>query len=284
MAESGILYVVATPIGNLGDISPRAIQTLAAVPLVAAEDTRHTGRLLSHHGVRAEMVSLHEHNEEARLVSLITHLQQGLDLALVSDAGTPLVNDPGYRLVCAAHEAGLPVRTVPGPSSIIAALSISGQPTDRFCFEGFPPAKPTARRKWLEALRQETRTLVLLESSHRVLACVRDLAATFGGERSATVARELSKSFETVRRAPLADLAAWLEGDPMQCKGEFVIVVAGAVAAGANDAVRLEQDNLLQVLLAELPASRAAAVAARLSGQPRRQLYARALALSGGDQ
>lgn len=269
MAESGILYVVATPIGNLGDISPRAIQTLAAVPLVAAEDTRHTGRLLSHHGVRAEMVSLHEHNEKARLVSLITHLQQGLDLALVSDAGTPLVNDPGYRLVCAAHEAGLPVRTVPGPSSIIAALSISGQPTDRFCFEGFPPAKPTARRKWLEALRQETRTLVLLESSHRVLACVRDLAATFGGERSATVARELSKSFETVRRAPLADLAAWL---------------AGAVAAGANDAVRLEQDDLLQVLLAELPASRAAAVAARLSGQPRRQLYARALALSGGDQ
>lgn len=280
MAESGTLYVVATPIGNLGDISSRALQVLQQATLVAAEDTRHTQRLLGHHGISASLISVHEHNEQARVEGLLERLRDGASIALVSDAGTPLVSDPGYRLVDAVHAAGLPVRAVPGPSSIIAALSVAGQASDRFCFEGFPPARQAARRRWLEPLAAEPRTLILLESSHRVLACVADLAEIFGGDRSATLSRELSKAFETVRRAPLHDLLDWLSAEPLQRKGEFVLVIAGSPQPAETGCLNLQQDELLRLLLAELPASRAAALAARLTGEPKRALYARALALA----
>nr|WP_282571358.1 16S rRNA (cytidine(1402)-2'-O)-methyltransferase [Methylonatrum kenyense] len=276
------MYVVATPIGNLGDISARALDVLQQVTLVAAEDTRHTKRLLAHFGVSATLLSLHEHNEQARVGGLVERLQDGASIALVSDAGTPLVSDPGYRLVSAAHAAGLPVRTVPGPSSIIAALSVAGQACDRFCFEGFPPSRTAARRRWLEALAAEPRTLVLLESSHRIMDCVADLADLFGAERSATLTRELSKTFETVRRGTLGELLDWLSADPQQRKGEFVLVVAGAPGPAESSGLAVQCDDLLQALLAELPASRAAALAARLTGEPKRTLYARAVELAKG--
>ena len=283
MAESGTLYVVATPIGNLGDIGARALELLQQVTLVAAEDTRHSKRLLDHYGISATLLSLHEHNEQARVDSLLTRLQDGASIALISDAGTPLISDPGYRLVSAVHAAGLPVRAVPGPSSLIAALSVAGQPSDRFCFEGFPPSRRSARRRWLETLVGEPRTLILLESSHRILDCVADLVDVFGAERSATVTRELSKTFETVRRDTLGALLGWLEADPMQRKGEFVLVLAGAPEPAEGSHLTVRKEELLEALLAELPASRAAAVAARLTGQPRRQLFARALELTDPD-
>ena len=263
------LYVVATPIGNLQDISLRAIEILRAVDKVAAEDTRHTGRLLKHHGIRADLVSLHEHNEERRVPDLLALMQQGGTLALVSDAGTPLLSDPGYRLVSAAADAGIGIFTVPGASAITAAVSISGLPCDRFCFEGFVPAKPAARRAWIADRSTATATLVLFESAHRVRDCLADLAEAFGTSRRAALCRELTKQFETVLRGTLSELIERLESDPEQRKGEFVIVIEGAAESGSA----LDGVKLAQALVEELSPAQAARVAARVSGHPRREIY-----------
>lgn len=275
---AGTLYIVATPIGNLEDISQRAVHLLNQVDLIAAEDTRHTGKLLRHLGVQKPLISVHEHNEEQQLARLIATLSKGGSVALVSDAGTPLVSDPGFRLVRAVHDAGIRVSPIPGPSSMIAALSVAGLPTDRFTFEGFPPAKDGARLKAFEALKTESRTLVFFESPHRVLRTVEDMAAVFGADRDAAVARELTKTFETVRRGPLGELLEWMRADPDQQRGEFVLMVAGHRADDADED-SADAERVLRVLLGDLPVRRAAAVAAELTGLSRNRLYELALKL-----
>jgi 16S rRNA (cytidine1402-2'-O)-methyltransferase len=277
--SSGTLFVVATPIGNLGDLSARAREVLAQADVIAAEDTRRTGQLLSAIGVGTRTISLHEHNETGRIPELLGRLEAGEDVALVSDAGTPLLADPGYRLVRAAAEAGLTIRPVPGPSAVTAALSAAGLPTDRFLFAGFMPAKPGPRREMLAGLRDEGGTLVLFESPHRIVATLADLAAVLGAGRLAWVGREITKQFESHRRARLEELAALFEAGEEPARGEFVIVVEGATQANARPA--LDPDDVLRALLAELPASRAARVAAKLTGARRGALYDRALELGG---
>lgn len=267
----GTLYVVATPIGNLGDLSPRAQQVLGQVAAVCAEDTRHTRRLLAHFGIEAELVALHEHNEQQQAARLVQRLQAGESLALVSDAGTPLVSDPGYRLVRAAREAGVPVSPVPGPSALIAALSVAGLPSDRFAFEGFLPSKPAARRERLQRLAGETRTLLFYESSHRIGDMLDDAVAAFGPGRRAVLARELTKLFETVLDGTLAGLRDRVRVDADQRKGEFVLVVEGAADDAA--AALAEGQRVYALLSAHLPPSTAAKLAAELTGVPRKALY-----------
>jgi 16S rRNA (cytidine1402-2'-O)-methyltransferase len=276
----GVLYVVATPIGNLGDVSARAREILAGASVVAAEDTRHSGRLLRELGLERPLVSLHEHNERGRVAELVGRLQGGESVALVSDAGTPLVSDPGYLLVAAAVEAGIAVAPVPGPSAAIAALSASGLPCDRFCFEGFLPARAAARRQRLAELAAEARTLVLYEAPHRIAECLADLAAACGPGRRACVARELTKKFETFYRGTLGELAARAGSDADMARGESVVIVEGAPPAQPGAA---ELDNMLAVLLRHLPPSAAAAAAASLAGVRRADAYARALVLTRGD-
>ena len=276
MAGTGVLYVVATPIGNMGDISARTREILAAVSVVAAEDTRYSAQLLRGLGLERPLVSLHEHNERSRAPELVRRLREGESIALVSDAGTPLVSDPGFALVRAALDAGVTVSPVPGACAAIAALSAAGLPLDRFCFEGFLPARAVARRKRLEELAHEMRTVVLYEAPHRIAACLADLAAACGGERRACVARELTKQFETFYRGTLAELAALAGRDEDLRRGESVIVVEGAPAA-AGDAGRL--DEVLRVLLRYLPPSAAAEAAAKLADVRRNAAYARALEL-----
>ncbi|MBT8082434.1 MAG: 16S rRNA (cytidine(1402)-2'-O)-methyltransferase [Gammaproteobacteria bacterium] len=271
---SGTLYVTATPIGNLDDLTPRAAQTLASVDLVAAEDTRHTRRLLSHIGANPTVMALHDHNEERAARKVIAALQGGKDVALVSDAGTPLVSDPGYRLVRAAHEQGLRVVPVPGASAATAALSVCGLPTDRFCFEGFGPAKRAARLAWLEALSHEERTLVLYESVHRVRDCLEDLAQVFGGEREAFVGRELTKLHEQGVRASLDGLLGMIDDGTIVVKGEFVIIVAGAERVDTSLA---EADRLLRMLVDKVSAGEAARIAADFTGLKKNELYDRVL-------
>lgn len=275
---SGTLFVVATPIGNLGDLSPRARQTLAEVALVAAEDTRHTRRLLSHLGLKTRQFALHEHNEARVAATLIEQLQSGKSVALVSDAGTPLVSDPGYRLVQAAHANGVKVSPIPGPSAVTAALSISGLPTDRFGFEGFPPAKRAARRKWLQARADEDRTLLFFEAVHRIAATLADMADIFGADRQAFLGRELTKLHEECRRARLGDLLQQVNDGTIPCKGEFVVAIEGA--ANAEDS-SLDVDRLLSELVQVVPAREAAAIAARVTGGRRNALYERILQLAG---
>jgi 16S rRNA (cytidine1402-2'-O)-methyltransferase len=270
MSQSG-LYVVATPIGNLEDISYRAVRILSEVDLVAAEDTRHSGLLLSHYGIKTPMQALHEHNEDQVTGRILERISSGQAIALISDAGTPLISDPGYRLVRAAREAGLPVYSVPGPSAVTAALSVAGLPPDHFVFEGFLPSKTTARKKTLEQLCRETRTLVFFESSHRIEAAISNMAEVFGPQRLAAVCRELTKKFETVLRAPLAEIGEQLASDKNQTRGEFVVVVAGYEASA--DESMADAQLMASALQEYLPASQAARVAAKLNDVARRELY-----------
>ena len=268
---AGTLHVVATPIGNLGDLSPRALDTLRRVDAICAEDTRHTRQLLAHFGLERPLVALHEHNEGDAVAPLVSRLLAGDALALVSDAGTPLVSDPGFRLVRAARAAGVRVSPVPGPSALVAALSVAGLPSDRFVFEGFLPAKAKARRDRLQALAGEPRTLLFYESAHRIGDALDDMAQAFGDARPAVLARELTKLFETVLDGPLADLARRVREDPNQRKGEFVLLVQGAPEDA--DARVAEGRRVYAALCAHLPPSTAAKLAAELSGAPRKALY-----------
>ncbi|MGO3128131.1 MAG: 16S rRNA (cytidine(1402)-2'-O)-methyltransferase [Luteimonas sp.] len=267
----GVLHVVATPIGNLGDLSPRAQAMLRNVDAICAEDTRHTRQLLGHFGIERPLIALHEHNEDGLAARLVERLQAGESLALVSDAGTPLVSDPGFRLVRAARAAGLRVSPVPGPSALIAALSVAGLPSDRFVFEGFLPAKAGARRERLQTLASEPRTVLLYESSHRIEEMLADAVQAFGGARPAVVARELTKLFETVLDGPLEALAARVAGEADQRKGEFVVLIEGA---GDDVDARLAEGRRVYALLSrEMKPSLAAKLAADITGAPRKSLY-----------
>jgi len=273
---SGTLYIVATPIGNLEDLTPRARQTFAEVDLIAVEDTRHTGRLLSHIGVKTRLLALHDHNEEKVVSSLIAALESGQLVALASDAGTPLLSDPGYRLVRAARQKNIPVSPVPGASAITAALSVAGIPTDRFCFEGFLPAKKTARRGVLNALGRETRTMVFFESVHRIADVLADMRDAFGNERLAFIGRELTKLHEQCIQGTLAALCEQVVDETIVPKGEFVIVIAGSRVVTDTS---LEVDRLLAALSQQLSAKDAAKVAAEATGLKRNELYKRLLAM-----
>ncbi len=270
--EAGILYIVATPIGNLGDISARALAVLQKADRIAAEDTRHSASLLRHFAIDTPMFALHEHNERHKAESVLGLLRQGESLALISDAGTPLISDPGYFLVREAHRAGIKVVPVPGPSALIAALSASGLATDRFCFEGFLPAKSGARRRALEALAQEPRTLAFYETPHRIEESLLDMAASLGAERPATLARELTKTFETIRHATLGELAEWVAADPNQRKGEFVLLVEGAPQK-EDEGLDGETQRIATLLVEELSVKQAAALAAKISGEKKNAIY-----------
>lgn len=269
--SKGSLYVVATPIGNLEDVTMRALETLKQVNTIAAEDTRHSRKLLERFGIDTRLVALHDHNEAEQAPILVERMRGGESIALISDAGTPLVSDPGYRLVRQAAEAGIRVIPIPGPSAVTAALSVSALPTDRFVFEGFLSSRQSARRSRLAELCAEERTLVFFESSHRILGALEDLAMVFGVDRKAAVCRELTKQFETVLRGSLAELVGRVGDDSMQQKGEFVIVVDGHEAVKGD--VLAEAIDMAHALLEHLPASQAAKVAAKLTGAPRRAIY-----------
>ncbi len=273
---SGTLFVVATPIGNLEDLTPRASQTLAEVDLVAAEDTRHTRRLLITIGAKPALMALHDHNEEQAVHGLIATLKDGKDVALVSDAGTPLVSDPGFRLVRAAHEHGIVVVPIPGASAVTAALSAAGLPTDRFCFEGFAPSKRAARRQWLQDLVGEERTIVMYESVHRIADCLADLVDIFGAGRKAFIGRELTKMHEQCVQETLGELKRMVDVGDIVSKGEFAIVITGAEPSTESS---LDVDSLLVELAAHLSAKDSARVAAKLSGHKKNDLYQRLLQL-----
>ena len=274
---SGTLYIVATPIGNLEDLTPRARRILADVDLIAAEDTRHTGRLLSHIGAKTPQTPLHDHNESEAVAGLLERLGAGDAVALVSDAGTPLVSDPGYRLVRDALAAGITVIPVPGASAVMAALTAAGLPTDRFAFEGFLPARHAARIKMLQALAGEPRTMVFFESVHRISECIRDMGSAFGPERRAFVGRELTKLHEQCVAATLGELGNNLDDGSIVKKGEFVIVVAGTGEAPASS---IDADRLLIALAPRLPAKEVAAVTAAVTGTKKNAMYARLLELT----
>ena len=284
IGPAGRLYVVATPIGNLGDLSERAREILRSVSLIAAEDTRHTGMLLKHFGIETPQVSLHDHNERQRTPDLVSRLRGGSSIALVSDAGTPAISDPGFDLVRAAAAAAIDVVAVPGPCAAIAALSIGGLPTDRFCFEGFLPARGPARRKRLESLAHEARTLVFYESPHRVSDTLEDCAKAFGETRGAAVAREITKMHEITYRGSLREHIDRAAADPDFGRGELVLLIAGSPesldeAGGGLDARAGALDKVLTVLLAELPLKQAARLAAQITDARDNEAYKRALHL-----
>lgn len=274
------LFVVATPIGNLGDMSQRALDVLSRADLIAAEDTRHSSRLTQHFGIRTRLVSYHDFSTRSREDSILAELQAGRTVALISDAGTPLISDPGYALVARARELGIAVVPVPGACALTAALSAAGLPTDRFVFEGFPPHKSGARRQMFEALASEQRTLVFYESPHRIADSVQDMCDLFGADRQAVICRELTKTWETIYGDSLQGLCDWLAADDNHRRGEFVVLVHGAPAP-ETDALSAETERHLRILLEELPVKQAAALAARLSGLKKNALYKRALTLGG---
>jgi len=275
----GALYVVATPIGNLGDIGQRALDVLGSVDVILAEDTRHSAKLLAHYGIETACRSFHEHNENKQVDGLVDRIAGGEQVALISDAGTPLISDPGFRLVAALRTRGIAVIPIPGPNAAISALSAAGLPTDRFCFEGFLPAGAGARRQRLERISSEPRTMIFYESPRRVGSMLADLADAFGGERPAVLAREITKIHETFVGDTLAELGRWLETHADQQRGEFVVMVGGAPerAQAADEAAAGET---LRVLLEELSVKQAVAVAARLTGIKRNVLYREALTLA----
>jgi 16S rRNA (cytidine1402-2'-O)-methyltransferase len=281
--SAGTLYVVATPIGNLEDISARALRVLREVALIAAEDTRHSSRLLQHFGIATPLAACHEHNEREEGGRFLVRLQAGDDVALISDAGTPLISDPGYHLVRQARAAGIRVVPVPGACALVAALSCAGLPSDRFIFEGFLPAKAAARQARLELLKEEPRTLIFYEAPHRILECLADLVGVFGDERPALLGRELTKTFETLQGLPLAQLHAWVAADGNQQRGECVLVIGGWQAPQGEDAVDSGAVRVLDLLLKELPVKRAAALAAEITGVRKNLLYQLALERKAGD-
>ena len=275
----GTLYVVATPIGNLQDLSERAVNVLSSVSLVAAEDTRHSGRLLQHLGLSKPMLALHDHNERDRVARILAELEAGRDIALVSDAGTPLISDPGYLVVREVRGAGYRVSPVPGACAMIAALSAAGLPTDRFLFAGFLPAKRSGRRAALSDLRAQTATLVFYESPHRILDFVQDLVEEFGSGRECVLGRELTKTFETFYSGSAGEVLEQLQDDAHGTRGEFVVMVRGAPPSDEAAATALDADRLLALLIAELPVKKAARIVAEVSGVGKNELYQRALEL-----
>ncbi|MFA0917419.1 Ribosomal RNA small subunit methyltransferase I [Pseudomonas coronafaciens pv. garcae] len=278
----GSLYVVATPIGNLDDMSVRALKVLREVALIAAEDTRHSARLMQHFGISTPLAACHEHNERDESSRFITRLLAGDDIALISDAGTPLISDPGYHLVRQARAAGVPVVPVPGACALIAALSAAGLPSDRFIFEGFLPAKAVGRRAKLEKVKEEPRTLIYYEAPHRILECLQDMELVFGADRHALLAREITKTFETLKGLPLGELRAFVESDSNQQRGECVVLVAGWTQPEEDDVVGAEARRVLGLLLEEMPLKRAAALAAEITGVRKNLLYQVALEAQKG--
>lgn len=279
MSHSGTLYVVATPIGNLQDITLRALEVLKAVDVIAAEDTRHTAGLLSHFAIQKKLVAVHEHNEHKAAEALLQRLQAGESIALVTDAGTPGISDPGAVVVDHLRDAGIVVVPIPGASAVIAALSAAGIAVNGFTFHGFLPASGAQRRKVLESFKAMPQTLVFYEAPHRVLESVADMAKVLGGERRLTIARELTKTFETFHRGPLSEAVAWLESDPNQQRGEFVLLVEPAPAvevAGIGE----DAERVLKSLLAELPLKQAVKLATEITGLKKNALYERALHLT----
>lgn len=272
----GTLFVVATPIGNLADMVPRAAETLQQVDIIAAEDTRHSKRLLEHFHISTPMLAYHDHNEEQSLPGLLKRLAEGQNIALISDAGTPLVSDPGYRLVRAVREAGFRIVPIPGASALIAALSAAGLPSDRFAFEGFLPPKRGARRKVLEDLAAESRTLIFYEAPHRVAAALEDMTEVLGADREVVLARELTKTFETIVGGAAGEVLEWVVADPNQQKGEIVLLVRGAERGGSEE-LGAEARRVMAILSKNLPTKQAAALAAEITGAKKNALYQWAL-------
>lgn len=266
------IYIVATPIGNLADLSPRALHVLRNVDFIAAEDTRHSGHLFKHFSIKTKSIALHDFNETSRVEQLLENLSQGQNMALISDAGTPLISDPGFALVSQARNAGFKVVPIPGPCAAIAALSVAGLPTDRFCFEGFLPAKASQRQKRLQQLAAEPRTMVFYEAPHRILGLFTDLSTELGAERNCVIARELTKTFETIHAATAQQCLEWLQSDPMQQKGEFVVIVSG-YKSNQTDSLSEATKQTLSVLLQELPLKTAAKLTAQLTGAAKNEIY-----------
>jgi 16S rRNA (cytidine1402-2'-O)-methyltransferase len=282
-STTGSLYVVATPIGNLDDMSVRALKVLREVALIAAEDTRHSLRLMQHFGIATPLAACHEHNERDEGSRFIARLLSGDSVALISDAGTPLISDPGYHLVRQARAAGIQVIPVPGACALIAALSAAGLPSDRFIFEGFLPAKSAGRKARLELLKEEPRTVIFYEAPHRILECLQDLEEIFGPDRPAVLGRELTKTFETLKGLPLGELRAFVEGDSNQQRGECVVLVGGWSEPQGEDVIGAEVRRVLDLLLQEMPLKRATALAAQITGVRKNLLYQYALEKQKGE-
>ena len=270
---TGILYIVATPIGNLQDITQRALDTFAQVDLIAAEDTRHSGLLLSHYGIKKPFFALHDHNEQEKAHILVEKLKQGSHIALISDAGTPLISDPGFHLVRQCREAGIRVVPLPGACAAITALCASGIASDRFCFEGFLPAKSKARKDKLENIAEEDRTLIFYESTHRILDTLEDMQSVLGEERYIVLAREITKTWETITGNTIKNLREWLLEDPNRTKGEMVLIVEGKPKSDNNDEISPQAVKALELIAEELPLKKAAAIVAELYGYKKNALY-----------
>ena len=274
--SDAVLYIVATPIGNLGDMTPRAVEVLQSVALIAAEDTRHSGRLMAHFNIKTPMISVHDHNERQRLQTILDKLSAGENIALISDAGTPLISDPGFYLVRGVRDAGFKVVPVPGCSAVITAMCAAGVPTDRFIFEGFLPAKRTGRQQQLALIKSEERTVIFYESTHRIIETLNDMVEVLGADRYVVMARELTKTFETIHGDKVSDLLVWMEQDHNQQKGEFVLIIQG-VEPKKEEGFSAETLHVLETLLEELPVKQAAALAAKLTGEKKNALYQEAL-------
>ncbi|SUT94021.1 uroporphyrin-III C/tetrapyrrole methyltransferase [[Actinobacillus] rossii] len=273
MNQTGILYIIATPIGNLQDITQRALETFAQVDLIAAEDTRHSGLLLNHYGIKRPFFALHDHNEQQKADLLVEKLQQGTNIALISDAGTPLISDPGFHLVRKCRQAGLKVVPLPGACAAITALCASGIASDRFCFEGFLPAKTKARKDKLQTIAEEDRTLIFYESTHRILDTLEDIEAVLGADRYIVLAREITKTWETISGDTVSNLRQWLAEDPNRTKGEMVLIIEGKPKTEDNDKINPQAIKALQLIAKELPLKKAATIVAELYGYKKNALY-----------